>query len=160
MRIYRVLAYVILPLEDEEEDYNVNAEEVDESQMEDDEQVRVVDLDFYLGASDLDDVFMLAKNHITEAFPDNEYYEVLELRTLQENGNIINVVNWGECNCPFCRANLAAPEDLIIFHCSCGEEIKVADGWKQIECPKCNKIILRDKVIDNGKGGYFFVDVE
>jgi hypothetical protein len=75
----------------------------------------------------------------------------------------VNVVNWPdqhdeECSCVFCKAGNAAPEDVVVFSCSCDEQIKVmATGWEKIRCPKCSKEISRDKVLGTN-GHYFLVD--
>ena len=49
------------------------------------------------------------------------------------------------------------PDDQILkFKCSCGEELRVADGnWPYVVCPKCDNNIKR-KDIENIGGIYLF----
>lgn len=76
-----------------------------------------------------------------------------------------NIVNWGEsdaekCDCVFCRTKHASPEDIMTFNCSCKEEITVMnEQWGAIQCPKCGKVIMRDKIIDLPGGLFTFINI-
>jgi len=71
-----------------------------------------------------------------------------------------NIINWGECDCVFCRVETASPEEVMKFNCTCGKEIVVMnEEWGAIQCPECDKVIMRDKVIDLPNNNFKFIDI-
>jgi hypothetical protein len=134
-------------------------EEILELGLEDDD-IKIIEDTFHLGSYNLVDATSLATDHLDELFQDDDY-DIISVAELKG----VNIVNWpdqhdGECGCPFCKAENAAPEDVLIFSCSCDEQIKVmANGWEKIHCPKCYREIAREKVLGTN-GHYFLVDVD
>lgn len=87
-----------------------------------------------------------------------EKYEIISIKNIRK----INLINWpGEnepCQCPSCRTERAAPEDIIEFQCSCGEQFRLIDDFGIIQCEKCEKIIRREDLIGSGKN-YTLIDI-
>jgi hypothetical protein len=108
---------------------------------------------FHIGEYDFLNATIIAKEKSNQMFQNGvEIISVLELEEM-------NICNWPEEECPYCAADEAAPEDVLEFTCTCGEEIRVADnGWKNIECLSCGKIINRNDLIGS-HGNYTLVDV-
>lgn len=71
----------------------------------------------------------------------------------------VDVLNWpgefDECNCPFCKAERIAEEDVMKVECpnpECKNILRVADnGWEGISCPECKTEIDRASLCLMGK---------
>jgi len=126
-------------------------EEIDEEDLE--ETVANV---IHVGAEDFFDATRIAMEILSEFFESEEDYEIRSVKEMYG----INVVNWaGEnepCDCPYCKAERMADEDLMHFDCPiCKNIVKVADGeWEDIQCRECGTTIQRDRIIDIGRGKY------
>jgi hypothetical protein len=108
---------------------------------------------FHIGEYNFFNATIVAEEKSNDMFPNG--VELISVIELEE----INICNWPEEECPYCAADEAAPEDVLEFTCTCGEEIRVADnGWKNIECLKCGKVINRNDLIGS-HGNYTLVDV-
>ncbi len=107
---------------------------------------------FHVGEYNLLNATVIAQEESERLFSDG--VDIISIKELEE----MNLVNWPEDECPYCAAEDAAPDYILEFVCSCGDNIRVADnGWKHIECLKCGKIIDRTHVIgSNGK--YILID--
>jgi hypothetical protein len=121
--------------------------------MDEDEEIGMATGIFHVGEMSVLGAAQVAEEKAEEMYGDG--YEILSVEELED----MTVVNWGECNCPYCKAEFAAPDDLVEFDCTCGEHIKVADGWKKIICYKCDRIIDRNDLIGSN-GNYTLVSVD
>lgn len=109
-----------------------------------------------LGAIDLPSAYLEADEFLEQHF--DLGFEIKSIKLLEK----VMIVNWpgdGEdCQCPFCRTERAAPEDLITFQCKCGENYTLVDDFGSIVCPKCNQTINRQDLIGHN-GNYTFIDI-
>ena len=131
---------------------------LDEEGVEIEEDIQVIEGDFQVGADSLPEAMEAAFEHLDANMGETEY-EMVSLSLVENMG----IVNWpgegGECNCPICKANTCAVEDLLVFTCShCEEEVRLSDGeWNECPCPFCGIIIGRDQIISIGKGKYMMI---
>jgi len=111
---------------------------------------------FHVASNSIADAIVIAEDYILDKLEDHNY-DIIKVEDIVE----INIVNFpGENNrIPFLQVAHAAPEDIIKFNCSCGHNIEVVDGWKEITCPKCLEIIPRDRII-GGSGKYIFLTID
>jgi len=137
----------------------------DEAELPDDfdrENARaLIDHRIHLGGTSFYEVLEEAESLIEEVFEDEETkekpdFEVTSIKELPE----IEIMNWpnefDDCQCPFCRAERMADEDIMKVECpQCGEITRIADGgWEWIKCQKCETQIERDSLIDVGLSKY------
>jgi len=116
----------------------------------------------HLGASDITDAMIMALEICDKNMDEhNIKYEINAVREVFG----VDILNWpgeGEpCNCPYCRAERMADEDLMHFECfSCKTELKVSDGgWESILCTACGEEIFRDGLLDIGNGRFKTIKV-
>lgn len=116
-----------------------------------------IEANVHLGADCISDALQLAEEFLEEMMEGREFY-ISSVTAMQG----VDVVNWpgeSECDCSFCKALRSADEDVMIFDCSCGYQIRVMDDWKEIPCPSCRRKILRENVI-SANGLYLLIDKE
>jgi predicted RNA-binding Zn-ribbon protein involved in translation (DUF1610 family) len=115
----------------------------------------------HIGGKDYKDASIKAIELLDRIFGE-VYHEITSMST-NLKAEQINIMNWpGEgFDNPFCKAEDMADEDCMHFSCKkCGEEIKVADGWEDISCPKCQAEIRRDRVIGGEKGRFIMIELK
>ena len=105
---------------------------------------------FHVGAENFPEAANEAIGRLKEMLEGN--FKIISVIEMPE----INLINWPLKDNPFDIEGIHS-EDLLVFTCKCGLNIKCKDGWEQISCPSCGKEIDRDNVI--GKNGkYILVD--
>lgn len=143
MNVFKVSLriYMELPIESDEDDDDLGVGEESE-----DTEIIPVDAFLHVGANNIFSATEEAMKHL-ESSSEGMDYEITGI-TLVDS---LTIVNWPgeekECNCVFCKAEKSAPEDVMEFSCSCGQDIRVVDGWDSINCPSCKREITRDKLV-------------
>lgn len=133
-------------------------------EVDDEERYEYVSANMFIGAPDFDTAWDWATDMLEQVFPPIDGISQYELRGVKEIQGM-DILNWpGEedpCNCPFCRAERMADEDLMHFEChNCHHEIKIADGdWEAICCPECGEQIYRDGLLNTGGGKFKVIKV-
>lgn len=118
------------------------------------DQIPGVDGTFHVGALNLIDATMVAQGYATEEFPDG--FEILSVSEMQE----IFLANWPLEDDPLDWDESTPPEELMTFTCTCGEEITLCNNsWQFYECPECEKIIDKNRIIES-KGKFLFIDAD
>jgi ribosomal protein S27E len=121
----------------------------------------LIDHRIHLGGISFYDVLEEAESSIEDAFTDEETKEKpdFEITSIKEIP-LIDVLNWpgegSECDCPMCRAERMADEDIMKVECpKCGDITRIADGgWDWIKCHKCETQIERSSLIEAGLSLY------
>ena len=135
----------------------VNKDDLPVDGMEDVETVlRELEDDFDIGAPTLAAAFVMVNEFLTEEAGEGMF----DITSIMKRDDV-SIINWpggDKCQCPTCRTERAEEEDKICFKCSCGYEIKIIDDFGEIACPKCNKIISRDRIIGHGDN-YLFLNI-
>jgi glutaredoxin len=120
-----------------------------------------VDTHLQLGCDNFETAVDEAIAMLDETFGDDIYNIV----AIQEVAGV-DILNWpgeGEpCNCPYCKAERMADEDVMCFACPyCGKEIRVAHGdWEAIPCIECGETILHDNIVDLGRNKYKAIKIQ
>jgi NADH pyrophosphatase NudC (nudix superfamily) len=114
----------------------------------------------HIGGKDYKDASSNAIEALDKIYKDT-YHEITSVSS-NLKAEKINIMNWpGEGFDPFSKAEELADEDCMHFSCKkCGEEIKVADGWDIVYCPKCQTEIYRDRVIGGDKGRFIMIELK
>lgn len=113
---------------------------------------------FDLGTDTLPDAYLEAAEYLDNAVGEDEY----EITGIVEREDV-QIINWPgdneDCQCDSCRTERAADEDKISFDCICGHRITIINDFKEIICPSCRKIIMRDRVIGSGTS-YLLLNID
>lgn len=108
---------------------------------------------FHIAASDLIDAIMTAQAHCSATFLYG--FNLLSVTEMPD----ISIANWPYSGDPEDFDETTPQEELMTFTCTCGTDITIANnGWEFYSCPDCDKIIDRNKVIED-RGKFFFVDM-
>lgn len=133
-----------------------------EDEFDEEDLMEIVSTTIHVGAENFFDATAIATEILNSYF---EYEDDYEIRSVKEIYGVY-VINWGmedgDCDCPYCRAERMADEDLMHFECpKCHKPIRVADGdWDDIECKECGAPIQRDRIIDIGRGRYKVIEIK
>ena len=128
---------------------------------EDQDMMEHIDAHLQLGCNNFEAAVEEAVSMLDETFEDTVY----EIVAIQEVSGV-DILNWpgeGEpCQCPYCKAERAAEEDIMRFNCPyCNNEINVVDGnWESIPCIECGEIILHDNIINLGRNKYKAIKIQ
>lgn len=118
------------------------------------DQIPEIDATFHIGAENLVDATMIAQEVATEEFPDG--FRIVGITEMQE----VYLANWPIEDDPMDWNDATPLEELMTFECTCGKEIILRNNrWQYYECPDCNKIIDRNRIIES-KGKFLFVDAD
>ena len=128
---------------------------------EDQDMIEHIDTHLQLGCNNFEAAVEEAVSMLDETFEDTVY----EIVAIQEVSGV-DILNWpgeGEpCQCPYCKAERAAEEDIMRFNCPyCNNEISVVDGsWESIPCIECGEIILHDNIVNLGRNKYKAIKIQ
>lgn len=136
----------------------VNMNDIEKSDIDSEQKTKPdfheIQMNIHFGADCISDALTLAEEYLDNAL-DGEYY----IESVSKMPGV-DVVNWPgetECECSFCKALRSADEDVMLFDCSCGYQIRVMDDWKEIVCPDCHRTIARENIV-SANGLYVFID--
>jgi predicted RNA-binding Zn-ribbon protein involved in translation (DUF1610 family) len=149
LNIYRVEFWIRIELDE-------NGELITEPEDDQETISRDIEGGFDLGSPNLANAYIMATQYLNKSVGEDEY-EITSV-SLRSDVEVMNWPGGDECQCPSCRTERAAEEDKICFRCSCGYEIKIIDDFGEINCPKCNKFITRDKIIGSN-GNYILLNL-
>lgn len=133
-----------------------------EEEFEEGENTQEMIRSMFVGAESFEEALGIAMQILDEYFDNPEDYKIRATKEMLG----IDIINWGmdgkPCDCPFCRAERMADEDLMHFECPiCKSKLSVADGgWDDIDCPSCKHPIHRDRIIDIGHGKYMVIEIK
>jgi hypothetical protein len=126
-------------------------------QFEGEDGPSIIEDDFEVGSENIAGAYIIGDEFLKIMYKDDESVcEIISVNLLP-----VNIINWpgdGEpCDCPYCRTERAAPEDIIEFDCSCGKKHKFIDDFGMIKCD-CGKFIRREDLVGNN-GNFTLIDI-